>query len=177
MYSTRGFVPFDVEKSKEYVAAYKADTGKDLTFGFPVDTSPQAQANAKFFVDQWKQCGITANQQIEEAAVIIAKAWNSKATSIKDQNAYDLFFATLFEGTDVTFNAPFILTDSWLPALKPGTAGCPVTLKMDCAGGGTATLLRGPLGSLLQLNKHSDTKVDQAIYDGQAAQKIGRAHV
>lgn len=169
MYSTRGAVPFNVAKSKEYAAAYKAETGKDLTFGFPVDTSTQAQANAKFFVDQWKKCGITGNQIVEEAAVIIAKAWNSKATSIKDQNAYDLFFATLFEGTDVTFNAPFILTDSWLPALKPGTTNCPASLKLDCAGGGTATLLRGALGSLLQLNKHADTTVDQAIYDGQAA--------
>ena len=174
MYTPRGFQKFDVEASKTYAAAYKATTGKDLEFGFPVDTSPQAVANSKFFIEQWAKCGIKANPISEEAAVIIAKAWNSKATSIKDQNAYDLFFATLFEGTDVTFNAPFILTDSWLPALKPGTTNCPVTLKIDCAGGGTATLLRGALGSLLQLNKHSDTRIDDAIYAGEAAtSKIG----
>ncbi|MFM7262229.1 MAG: ABC transporter substrate-binding protein [Acidimicrobiales bacterium] len=162
MYTPRGFQKFDVEASKAYVAAYKATTGKDLEFGFPVDTSPQAVANSKFFIEQWAKCGIKANPISEEAAVIIAKAWNSKATSIKDQNAYDLFFATLFEGTDMTFNAPFILTDSWLPSL--GAA----------AGGQTAALLRTALGSLLQLNKHSNTKVDQALYDGQAAStKIG----
>ena len=162
MYTPRGFQKFDVEASKGYVAAYKAATGKDLEFGFPVDTSPQAVANSKFFIEQWAKCGIKANPISEEAAVIIAKAWNSKATSIKDQNAYDLFFATLFEGTDVTFNAPFILTDSWLPSLKAA------------AGGGTAALLRTALGSLLQLNKHSDTRIDDAIYAGEAAtSKIG----
>ena len=157
MYTTRGFQKFDVEASKGFVAAYKAETGKDLEFGFPVDTSPQAVANSKFFIEQWAKCGIKANPISEEAAIIIAKAWNSKATSIKDQNAYDLFFATLFEGTDVTFNAPFILTDSWLPSL--GAA----------AGGQTAALLRTALGSLLQLNKHSNTNIDKAIYDGEAA--------
>lgn len=162
MYATRGFQKFDVAAAKGYAAAYKTETGKDLEFGFPVDTSPQAQANAKFFVDQWAKCDIKANQIIEEAAVIIAKAWNSKATSIKDQNAYDLFFATLFEGTDVTFNAPFILTDSWLPSL--GAA----------AGGQTAALLRTALGSLLQLNKHSDTRINDAIYAGESAStKVG----
>ena len=162
MYATRGFHPFNVDKSKEYVAAYKAETGKDLTFSFPSDVSTVSQANAKFFKDQWAKCGITANIIVEESAVIIAKAWNSKATTIKDQNAYDLFFATLFEGTDVTFNAPFILTDSWLPSLKAA------------AGGQTAALLRTALGSLLQLNKHSDTRVDDAIYAGQmATSKVG----
>ena len=157
MYTTRGFQKFDVTASKGYAAAYKAETGKDLEFGFPVDTSPQAVANSKFFISQWEKCGIKANPISEEAAVIIAKAWNSKATSIKDQNAYDLFFATLFEGTDVTFNAPFVVTDSWLPSL--GAA----------AGGQTAALLRTALGSLLQLNKHSNTNVDAAIYAGEAA--------
>lgn len=158
MYTTRGFQKFDVAVAKGYVAAYKAETGKtDLSFSFPSDVSTVSQANARFFKDQWAKCGITANIIVEESAVIIAKAWNSSATTIKNQNAYDLFFATLFEGTDMTFNAPFILTDSWLPSL--GAA----------AGGQTAALLRTALGSLLQLNKHSNTNVDKAIYDAQAA--------
>ena len=157
MYTTRGFQKFDPVEAKKYADAYKAETGKDLTFSFPSDVSTASQANAKFFQSQWAKCGITANIVVEEAAVIIAKAWNSSATSIKNQNAYDLFFALLFEGTDMTFNAPFILTDSWLPSL--GAA----------AGGQTAALLRTALGSLLQLNKHSNTNVDKAIYDAQAA--------
>ena len=158
MYTTRGFQKFDVAAAKGYVDAYKAETGKtELSFSFPSDVSTVSQANARFFKDQWAKCGITANIIVEESAVIIAKAWNSSATTIKNQNAYDLFFATLFEGTDMTFNAPFILTDSWLPSL--GAA----------AGGQTAALLRTALGSLLQLNKHSNTNVDKAIYDAQAA--------
>ena len=156
MYTTRGFQAFNVAKSKEYVKAWQAEAGnagKTLEFTFPSDVATASQANAKFFQSQWAKCGIKANIQVEEAAQIIAKTFNSGAASAAEQNAYDAIFILLFEGTDVSFNLPFVLTNAF-PANSTNVA---------------APVLRGLIGSILNLNKYSDTNVDKAFYAGQAA--------
>ena len=157
MFSTRGFSKFDVTASKNYVAAYKTETGKaDLTFSMPVDTSSTSQANAKFLKETWAKCGITANTVVEETAVIIAKAFNAspKVASGEYYNAYDLLPILLFEGTDVTFNLPFVITNAF-----PATSTSPVK-----------ALFQNSVGVVLGLNHHSDTAVDAAFYAGEAAQ-------
>ena len=154
MYSTRGFQKFDVAASKAYVAAWKAeDPAKNtsLAFSYPVDTSSLSMANAKFFKDQWAKCGITANLVQEEAAQIIKKAFNSSESG-GAANAYDAISILLFEGTDVSFNLPFALTNAY-PA-------------------GATTMgstWRGNVGNVLGLNHHSDTALDDLFYAGQAA--------
>ncbi len=157
MFSTRGFSKFDVAASKNFVAAYKTETGKtDLTFSMPVDTSSTSQANAKFLKETWAKCGITANTVVEETAVIIAKAFNAapKVASGEYYNAYDMIPILLFEGTDVTFNLPFVITNAF-----PATSTSPVK-----------SLFQNSVGVVLGLNHHSDTNVDTLFYAGEAAQ-------
>jgi ABC-type transport system substrate-binding protein len=174
----KGIHKFDVALSKKYAAAYKATTGKQLEFGFPSDTSASAIANSEFFKKQWAKCGIKANYVKEESYLIIQKAWSSAATSLATQNAYDAFFAVLFEGTDTTFNLPFIKSNSFdyklaqVPSDKDPETAADGPLTEKAAGGaalaGPATLFRFSLGSLLQLNKHNDTALDEMLYLGQA---------
>ena len=154
MYSTNGFQKFDETASKRYVAAWQAEAGnagKTLSFSYPVDTSTLSMANAKFFQNQWAKCGITANLVVEEAAQIIKKAFNSAASG-GAANAYDAINILLFEGTDVSFNLPFALTNAY-PA-------------------GATTMgstWRSNIGNVLGLNHHSDTALDDLFYAGQAA--------
>ena len=116
MYTTRGFHKFDVKLSKQYLDAWKAeDTAKntELKFTIPADTSTASQNNAKFLIAQWAKCGIKVDTVVEEAAQIIAKAFNSGAASLGEQNAYDAIAILLFEGTDVSFNLPFVLKNAF----------------------------------------------------------------
>ena len=121
MYTPRGFQKFDVAKSKEYVAAWQAEAGnagKTLEFTFPSDVATASQANSKFYQTQWAKCGIKANITVEESAQIIAKTFNSSKSGAA-QNAYDAIFILLLEGTDVTFNLPFLLSS----AIEVGAQG------------------------------------------------------
>ena len=153
MYTTRGFGKFSVKTSKQYLDAYKAETGAtSLTLGLPADTSSASQANAKFLINQWAKCGITVNMVVEETALIISKAFNPTAQGA-NQNAYDILPILLLEGTDVAFNLPFVVTNMFPTGSTNPVAGS----------------FRGILGGLLNLNHHSDTKVDDAFFGGQAA--------
>jgi ABC-type transport system substrate-binding protein len=161
MYSTKGFTKFSVAASKKYVAAWKAEPGnegKELTFSTPADTSGASQANIKFYQNQWKKCGITANMVVEESAIIIQKAFNPTRTG-GEQMGYDALFILLYEGTDVTFNLPFTVTNMF-----PATSDNPI-----------APIFRGSLGGLLGLNHHTDTKVDDFFYKGQASTSAAAA--
>jgi peptide/nickel transport system substrate-binding protein len=155
MYTTRGFTKFSVAASKKHLAAWRAEAGnagKTLTFSIPADTSGASQANIKFLQNQWKKCGITANMVVEETAVIIGKSFNSTVAG-GAQMGYDALSLLLFEGTDVSFNLPFVVTNAF-----PATSVNPV-----------AAAFRTSLGTLLSLNHHTDTKVDDLLYAGQAA--------
>ena len=116
MYTTSGFLgKLEVDKSKRYVAKYKAATGKKLTFTIPSDISTTSVANIKFLQDQWKKCGITAVAKKSEAADIIAKAFNASPDQDAGEyyNAYDAIAILLMEGSDATFNMPFVLTNAY----------------------------------------------------------------
>jgi peptide/nickel transport system substrate-binding protein len=155
MYSTKGFTKFSVAASKKHLAAWNKEPGnegKTLSFAIPADTSGASQANIKFLQNQWKKCGITANMVVEETAVIITKSFNASVTG-GAQMGYDALSLLLFEGTDVSFNSPFIVTNAF-----PANSVNPV-----------AAAFRSTLGTLLSLNHHTDTKVDELLYAGQAA--------
>lgn len=163
MYTPRGFQAFDVAKSAEYLAAWKAEapsTNIELKFTVPADTSTVSQRNNKFFIDQWAKCGIKVDQVIEEAAIIIAKAFNSGATSLATQNAYDAIGALLFEGTDVGFNLPFVLKTAY-PA-ETATANAVYNSTTS------ARIYASAIGSILNLAKHNDFAVSKIFFDGQA---------
>ena len=154
MYTTRGFQKYDPTYAKAEVALYKADTGAtSLTFTGPSDVSSTSISNAKFLQTMWAACDITYNFVVEEGAVIIAKAFNASPTAGAYYNAYDAISILLFEGTDVTFNLPFLLTNAF-----PTGSKSPM-----------AAFFRTSLGTILGLNHHSDTTVDTAFYAGEAA--------
>ena len=117
MYSTKGFSDkLQLTKSKEFVAAYKKDTGKkELRFTIPSDTSSTSVANIDFLAAQWKKCGITAVRKTKEAAIIIAEAFNASPDKDAGEyyNAYDAIIILLMEGSDATFNMPFVLTNAY----------------------------------------------------------------
>jgi ABC-type transport system substrate-binding protein len=156
MYSTLNFPKYDLELSQTHVETYKDMTGKDsLTFTFPADTSSASQANARFLQNMWAQCGIDAKIIIEETAVLISNAFNA-SPNVKDgqyYNAYDMIPLLLFEGNDVSFNLPFIVTNAY-----PATSTNPVK-----------ALFQTSVGAVLGLNHHSDTQIDEFFYKGQAA--------
>jgi ABC-type transport system substrate-binding protein len=156
MYSTLNFPKYDQEVAKGHVEKYKRDSGKDsLSFIFPSDTSSASQANARFLKDMWKACDIEAQISVEETAVLIAKAFNASPDVQKGQyyNAYDLLPLLLFEGDDVSFNLPFIVTNAY-----PATSTNPVK-----------PLFQTSVGAVLGLNHHADTLVDEFFYKGQAS--------
>jgi ABC-type transport system substrate-binding protein len=153
MYSTRGFQKFSVAESKKYLDLWKAENpakNVELKFTIPTDVSTASQANAKFLIDTWAKCGITVQTVVEESAQIISKTFNSGAASAAEQNAYDAITILLFEGTDVSFNMPFVLTNAYAGSTS------------------TARIFASTIGSVLSLNKHSDVKVNQLFQQGQA---------
>jgi glutathione transport system substrate-binding protein len=156
MYTTKGFPKFDPVASRAFVEAYKTETkNASLTFSFPADTSSASQANARFLKNTWSNCGITANIVVEETAIIISKAFNAspKIANGEYYNAYDMIPLLLFEGNDVAFNLPFIVTNAY-----PATSTNPVK-----------GLFQTSVGAVLSLTHHSDTTVDTLFYAGQAA--------
>ncbi|MEY3266027.1 MAG: hypothetical protein RJA15_473 [Actinomycetota bacterium] len=156
MYTTKGFPKFDPVASRAFVEAYKTETkNTSLTFSFPADTSTSSQANARFLKNTWSSCGITANIVVEETAIIISKAFNSspKIANGEYYNAYDMIPLLLFEGNDVAFNLPFIVTNAY-----PATSTNPVR-----------GLFQTSVGAVLNLTHHADTTVDTLFYAGQAA--------
>ena len=187
MYSTKGFSDkLQLTKSKEFVAAYKADTGKkELKFTIPSDTSSTSVANIDFLVAQWKKCGITAVRKTSEAADIIAKTFNASPDQDAGEyyNAYDAIIILLMEGSDATFNMPFVLTNAYSTGTSGKTFGAGLAAayesinvtapKNGILGAGTlaglkAQIFGGSLGSVLSLNHHSDKKVDDLFYAAEA---------
>jgi ABC-type transport system substrate-binding protein len=185
MYSTKGFQKFSVRAAKKHVAAYKKATGKKtLTFTLPADVSAASKANINFLKQTWAKCGITARVKVEESAVIIAKAFNASpdADAGEHYNAYDAIAITLFEGTDVSFNLPFVLSNAYSQGTSAAVYGD--TLKtlgpaLGLSAGAIATAAGGlalkaqvygaSLGTVLGLNHHSNKDVDQCFFEEQAS--------
>jgi ABC-type transport system substrate-binding protein len=162
MYSTKNFPKFGINTAKKFVRDYIVETGApSLTFTFPADTSTSSQANARFLKATWAKCNINANIVVEETANIIAKAFNSSAQISAGQyyNAYDAIFITLLEGTDASFNIPFLVTNAYSE-----TSTNPVK-----------ALFKTSLGPVLGLNHHNDATIDQLFYDGQAKANVASA--
>jgi ABC-type transport system substrate-binding protein len=176
MYSTAGLQKLNIATAKKAVADYKKATGKKkLSFSLPSDVSAASQANIKFLKAQWAKCGIEVVVKTSEAADIIAKAFNASPNLARSEfyNAYDAISITLFEGTDVSFNLPFVLTNAF-------SQGSDATKKYgDALGnvatvGGNAWLLNtksavyAGIGTVLGLNHHSDKTIDDCFFEQQA---------
>ena len=171
MYSTKNFQKFSIAESKKYLDLWKAENpavNTELKFTIPADTSGASQANAKYLIATWAKCGIKVDFVVEEAAQVIAKAFNSGAASAADQNAYDAIAILLFEGTDVSFNLPFVLSNAYAAydsTKVSATNLCGSVTSANPAG----ALLKGSVGSILNLNKSVDCDLDKLLFAGQAA--------
>ena len=150
MYNKAGFTPFNVAKSKGYVAAYlAANPGKTkLEFSMPVDPATQTQNNAKFMQQTFASCGITMNIVNETQPVWLSKALNV----VTGKNAYDAVYVTLLTETGVSVNFPFLATNSF-----PADSTNPLKF------------LRGTLGAAFSLTHHTDTTIDDLLWQARAA--------
>lgn len=150
MYNKAGFTPFNVTKSKGYVASYlAANPGKTkLEFTMPVDPSTQNQNNAKFLQTTFAACGITMNILTEAQPVWLSKALNA----LTGKNAYDAVYLGLITETGVSVNFPFLATNAF-----PADTTNPLKI------------LRGTLGALFSLTKHTDTTIDDLLWQARAA--------
>lgn len=156
MHSKRGFHAFSPAKSAEFLAEWKKENptkNTELSFTFVRDTSSQSKANADFFVNQWAKCGIKANVDEKESALGIKLTFNSSKTNPAEQNAYDLTFAQLYEGTDVSFNLPFTVSNM---------------IPNDATNIQKNYLWKDTVGTVLSLNHHSDAALDKIFFDGNA---------
>jgi ABC-type transport system substrate-binding protein len=147
MYNHDGFIPYNLTRAREAALRYKNATGKTLEFTMPADTSIASQNNARFIKQLMAKAGIKMNVLTEETAVIISRAFNAARAS----NDYDALPLLLLEGTDVSFNLPFLVTNTF----APGSTN-------------PARVLSRNFGSLLNLTKHTDTVVDRYFFAGQA---------
>ena len=111
MYNKKSFITYDLAKAKAAVAAYKKDTGKDLTFTTPADTSAEAQATAKLVKQMMKAAGIVMNISTEDTATITSKAFPTPTSG--KVNEYQLYPTTLFEGTGTGFTLPFLQSNGF----------------------------------------------------------------
>lgn len=147
MYTTKGFATYSTKKAKAALALCLSETGKaDLTFTIPADMSAVSLANVKLISQQLKKVGITMNIVQKESYVIIGEAFNAAKG-----NQYDAILILLMEGTDVSFNLPFVVSNSFAPGFTGSTA-----------------YFKPLLGSILSLTRHTDTKVDELFYAAQA---------
>jgi peptide/nickel transport system substrate-binding protein len=147
MYTKTGFATFNLQQAKDALALCLTETGKsEMKFTIPADMSPVSLANVKLIAQQLKTVGITMDIVQKESYIIIGEAFNAA-----QGNQYDAILILLMEGTDVSFNLPFLVTNSFAPGFTARTVA-----------------LKGKLGSILNLPRHTDTKVDELLYAAQA---------
>jgi hypothetical protein len=147
MYTKKGFATFSKKKATDALALCLSETGKtELKFTIPADMSAVSLANVKLIAQQLKKVGITMDIVQKESYTIIGEAFNAAAG-----NQYDAILILLMEGTDVSFNLPFLVTNSFATGFSGSTA-----------------YFKQLLGSILSLTRHTDTKVDDLLYAAQA---------
>lgn len=149
MYNQAGFVKFSVAESKKYQAAYKAETGKDLTFTIPADTSPESQANAKAVQQLMRKAGISTTILTEDTATQVAKAFPSPTSG--QLNPYQAYPVLLFEGRGTGFILPFIQSNGYA---DPNN----LTLRSP------AGALLGAFGRLINVARVNDSTLDNLVW-------------
>lgn len=150
LYNPSGYPAYDTELSKTYVAQYLAanPTKTSLSFTTPFNGTTTEQANAMFLKNTFAKCNITMNIVTEDDTVWAAKAFNV----LTGKNAYDMVFTGLITETDAAINFPYLATNAF-----PTDSTNPLKI------------FRGTLGYIGNLGKHSDTKVDDLLWQARAA--------
>ncbi len=104
MYNPKGYAGYDLKKAKEYVAAYKAETGKDLEFSLPyIGASADSTANAQLIKEMCEAAGIKVNLLSVTTAEAIQKAFPMQ---------FQMLPLLLMEGSGTAFIVPFVVSDT-----------------------------------------------------------------
>ena len=104
MYNPKGYAGYDLKKAKQYVAAYKAETGKNMEFSLPyVSASADSTANAKLLKEMCEAAGIKVNLLSVTTAEAIQKAFPMQ---------FQMLPLLLMEGTGTAFALPFLVSDT-----------------------------------------------------------------
>ncbi|NDI16138.1 MAG: ABC transporter substrate-binding protein, partial [Actinobacteria bacterium] len=154
MYNEKGYIQYDLKKAKDAVAAYKAETGKDLEFSFPYTAgSTESLANATQIQKYMTAAGIKMNLLPLTTAEIIQRAFPQQ---------FQAMALLLMEGTGTAFIAPFIMSDT--------------------SGGNQTHVLRPTplrvLYGILNLSAFTDTTSDELIWQAKAtANPVARKKV
>ncbi|MGA1505860.1 MAG: ABC transporter substrate-binding protein [Ilumatobacteraceae bacterium] len=156
MYNTQGFIKFNLAKAKQYAAAYKQDTGKDLSFQLPTDTSAESQANSKAIQQMMKKAGITMTILTEDTATITAKAFPTPGTGY---NSYQAYPTLLFEGDGTEFVLPFIPSNMFTSPNNLTVAA------LRAQAGALAAGTFNEFGKLINPGRNSDKALDSLVWD------------
>lgn len=155
MYNKQGYLKTDIKKSKQFQAAYKTETGKDLSVELNATMSAESLANAKAVQQILKKAGITATINQEDGATQVAKAFPGAASAAAGKlNPYQAYPVLLFEGTGTGFILPFISPNVFK---EPGNLS--TTVK---------TPLLAAVGMALNVTRHADTALATQVWDAKA---------
>jgi ABC-type transport system substrate-binding protein len=162
MYNKAGYLKTDIKKSKQFQAAYKGDTGKDLTVELTATMSAESMANAKAVQQILKKAGIKSTINQEDGATQVAKAFPGAANAAAGKlNPYQAYPVLLFEGNGTGFILPFISPNVFK---EPGNLS--TTVK---------TPLLAAVGMALNVTRHSDTALASLVWDAKADITSARA--
>lgn len=115
MFTSEGFPAYNIDLARQYVAAYKAETGEtSLSITIPSSTNARDIATWSLMSTMWAEAGITLNVAVEEQAIIISKAVNLSRLGA-EQNAYDLVPLTMSFGSETGYNSQFYRRDAYNP--------------------------------------------------------------
>ena len=151
MYNKKNFAGFDLAKAKSFAAAYKVETGKDIEFSFPVNTSSSDDvANSTLIKQMLEAAGIKMSVLPQTTAEIITKAFPQQ---------YQAMPLLIMEGTGTGFILPFLVSD---------TSG----------GNPTALLNVSPrtkiLYSILNLSAFKDTVSENLLFAARAESNMAK---
>lgn len=151
LFTSAGIHSYDLNRAKEYVAAYKSETGQaSLSFSLAVSPGTFDHADGNFLRTMWAEAGIDVSLVIEERAVIVSKMFNASRTG-SEQNAYDAVIYDLFYGDDNSVNVPHLVDNVFVSGSQNSLS----------------TTFRISLGPLLGISHHGDASVDNKIFSAQ----------
>jgi peptide/nickel transport system substrate-binding protein len=150
MFTSEGFPAYNLELARQYVSAYKAETGAtSLAITIPSSLNARDIETWSLLSTMWAEAGITLNVAVEEQAVIIAKAVNASRTGA-EQNAYDLVPLTMSFGSETGYNSQFYRADAY----NPNTTNPEFP---------SSSSLRQKLSTILNFSHQPETTMDEKL--------------
>lgn len=156
MYSTKGFLTYNLTKAKAAFAKCLTDSGKtSIDIALPADKTNASLLNSKEVARQLTKVGFNATVATQQDSTdIISTAFNAGSG-----NQYKMINILLLEGTDVGFNLPFLISNAY---------DAKSTNPLKALYGATPPPGLPKLGGILNLARHEDTTVDDLLWAGRA---------